>query len=68
MANCAETDPVKCECNCQTKEEDASSVTTEDVVEALTPSWPLIRVEINLPGWFIIVAAMIVGLRNTCPV
>lgn len=59
---CAEADPVKCECN------DASSVTTEDVVEALTPSWPLIRVEINLPGWFIIVAAMIVGLRNTCPV
>lgn len=59
---CAEADPVKCECNC-----DSSSVTTEDVVEALTPSWPLIRVEINLPGWFIIVAAMIVGLRNTCP-
>jgi hypothetical protein len=62
---CAEADPVKCECNCA---EDTSSVTTEDVVEALTPSWPLIRVEINLPGWFIIVAAMIVGLRNTCPV
>lgn len=62
---CAEADPVKCECNCA---EDTSSVTTEDVVEALTPSWPLIRLEINLPGWFIIVAAMIVGLRNTCPV
>jgi hypothetical protein len=60
---CTENDPVKCECT-----DDASSVTTEDVIEALRPSWPLIRLEINLPGWFIIAAAMIVGLRNnTCP-
>ena len=62
---CTENDPVKCECQ---KDEDASSVTTEDVIEALKPSWPLIRLEINLPGWFIIAAAVIVGLRNTCPV
>ena len=63
---CTENDPVKCECNCN--DEDTSSVTTEDVIEAIRPSWPLIRLEINLPGWFVIFAAMIVGLRNnTCP-
>ena len=69
MAACAEADPIKCECDCvrDHEDDDVSSVTTDIVIEALRPSWPLVRVEINLPGWFIIMAAVIVGLRNTYP-
>lgn len=42
------------------------SVKTEEVVDAVKRIWPSIRIEADIPGWFIIMAAMIIGLRNTC--
>ena len=70
---CDKNDPIKCECPLDTKpieEEvsDSESVTTEDVLNVLRPNWPRIHLEVDLPGWFILVSALILGLRarNEC--
>jgi hypothetical protein len=50
---------------CNSSEE--STVETHKVINALRPTWPKVHVDVDLPGWFIILAAMIIGLRGTCP-
>jgi hypothetical protein len=42
-----------------------SSVTTHELIETLKPAWPRIRLEIDMPGWFILMAAFIIGLKNS---
>lgn len=44
----------------------SSSINTHRVFEALRPSWPKIHLDVDIPGWFIIAAAIIIGLRGTC--
>lgn len=43
-----------------------SSVKTHQIFDAIKPSWPRIHLDVDIPGWFIIMAAVIIGLRGAC--
>jgi hypothetical protein len=56
------------ECEPAQAQTEESVVLTEEVISALRPSWPRIHLDVDLPGWFIILVAVIIGLRGQCPV